>query len=84
VVHSDETSWREDGQNGYVWCLATGGAQPIRYYEYDRSRAGSETRLGLASLFGTWQARNLNPFHEFLSLLIQPMSVSPQDSFLLR
>jgi len=235
VVHGDETGWREDGQNGYVWCLATGGAQPIRYYEYDRSRAGavvtrllgesfhghlvsdfyggynvysgphqrcwvhllrdlkhlqeehqahgevaswalavryqyqdalaagdiadpverqrlytalrrrtellglqyaqvknhpcqalakrllrhldelyqfvlhptvpadnnlaeralrplvvqrkisggtrsragSETRLGLASLFGTWQARNLNPFHEFLALLVQPMSASP-------
>lgn len=46
VVHSDETGWREDGQNGYVWCLATGGTQPIRYYEYDRSRAGAVvTRL---------------------------------------
>lgn len=42
-----------------------------------RSRAGSETRLGLASLFGTWQARNLNPFHEFLAVMVQPMSASP-------
>jgi len=42
-----------------------------------RSRAGSETRLGLASLFGTWQARNLNPFYEFLALLVQPMAASP-------
>jgi len=235
VVHGDETGWREAGQNGYIWCLATGGEQPIRYYEYDRSRAGavvtrllgeafhghlvsdfyggynvysgphqrcwvhlmrdlkhlqeehqadgevaswalavryqyqdalaagdivdpverqrlytalwrrtellglqyaqvknhpcqalakrllrhldelyqfvlhpavpadnnlaeralrpvvvqrkisggtrsragSETRLGLASLFGTWQARNLNPFHEFLAVMVQPMSASP-------
>lgn len=235
VVHGDETGWREDGHNGYVWCLATGGEQPMRYYEYDRSRgghvvrrllgegfkghlvsdfyggynvysgphqrcwvhllrdlkqlqeehqaagevaawalavryqyqdaqatgdiadpverqrlylalrrrtellglqyaqvknhpcqalakrllrhldelyqfvlhpavpadnnlaeralrpvvvqrkisggtrsrAGSQTRLGLASLFGTWQARNLNPFHEFLALLIQPRAASP-------
>jgi hypothetical protein len=235
VVHGDETGWREDGQNGYVWCLATDGEAAIRYYEYDRrrnrevvtrllgdefkghlvsdfysaynvydgphqrcwvhllrdlkhlqeehqaegeivswvlavryqhqdarqaqpladatkrqrlyaalwqrtellglqyaqvkkhpcqalakrllrhldelyqfvlypqvpadnnlaeralrpvvvqrkisggtrSRAGSETRLGLASLFGTWQARNLNPYHEFLALLVRPMAASP-------
>ncbi len=38
VVHGDETGWREDGQNGYVWCLATDGAAAIRYYEYDRRR----------------------------------------------
>jgi transposase len=42
-----------------------------------RSRDGSETRLGLASLFGTWQARNLNPYHEFLALLVRPMAASP-------
>jgi hypothetical protein len=34
-----------------------------------RSPQGSTTRLALASLFGTWQARNLNPFHACLSLL---------------
>lgn len=39
VVHGDETGWREDGQNGYVWCLATGGEEPVRYYEYDSSRS---------------------------------------------
>lgn len=38
VVHGDETGWREDGQNGYVWCLATEGEAAIRYYEYDRRR----------------------------------------------
>lgn len=42
-----------------------------------RSRAGSETRLGLASLFATWQARNLNPFHEFLQVLSRPLASSP-------
>ena len=41
VVHGDETGWREDGQNGYVWCLATDGAAAIRYYEFDRSRGGA-------------------------------------------
>jgi len=51
VVHGDETGWREDGQNGYVWCLATGGEQPIRYYEYDRSRAGAVVRRLLGTSF---------------------------------
>jgi transposase len=34
-----------------------------------RSAAGSATRLGLASLFQTWHARGLNPFHACSSLL---------------
>ncbi len=37
-----------------------------------RSPSGSQTRMALASLFGTWQARQLNPFTECLSLLSQP------------
>jgi len=36
IVHGDETSWREGGQNGYIWCFCT--PQGERYYEYDRSR----------------------------------------------
>ena len=39
VVHMDETGWREDGQNGYIWCLVTENPQPVRYYEYHQSRA---------------------------------------------
>lgn len=34
-----------------------------------RSPAGSATRMALASLFATWQARDLNPFHACLSML---------------
>lgn len=46
VVHGDETGWREDGRNGYVWCLVTEGEAAIRYYEYDHSRGGDVvTRL---------------------------------------
>ena len=41
VAHMDETGWRENGHNGYIWELATGGAAPVRYYEYDASRAGA-------------------------------------------
>jgi hypothetical protein len=37
----DETGWRENGQTGYIWELTTGGAAPVRYYEYDHSRAGA-------------------------------------------
>ncbi len=36
-----------------------------------RSPQGSQTRMALASLFGTWQARGLNPFDECLKLLHQ-------------
>jgi transposase len=34
-----------------------------------RSPKGSHTRMGLASLFGTWMAQGLNPFHQCLALL---------------
>ena len=34
-----------------------------------RSAEGSKTQLGLASLFGTWQAQQLNPFQACLQLL---------------
>ncbi|MCA9987965.1 MAG: IS66 family transposase [Anaerolineales bacterium] len=39
-LHMDETGWREDGQNGYIWCLVTDEPQAVRYYEYHQSRAG--------------------------------------------
>jgi hypothetical protein len=39
IVHADETGWREDGKNGYIWAFATPGEQGIRYYEFDPSRS---------------------------------------------
>ena len=39
VVHGDETSWRENGQNGYAWAFATAGPAAVRYFEYDHSRS---------------------------------------------
>ena len=36
-----------------------------------RSPEGTKTRMALASLFETWQARGLNPFDECLRLLSQ-------------
>jgi len=38
IVHGDETGWRENGQNGYIWSFSTPGEEGIRYYEYDTSR----------------------------------------------
>jgi hypothetical protein len=40
-----------------------------------RSPKGSDTRMGLASLFGTWMAQHLNPFHHCLALLTSQSSL---------
>lgn len=37
AVQADETGWREDGLNGYIWSVST---PSIRYYEYHHSRSG--------------------------------------------
>ena len=37
VVHRDETTWRENGQNGYLWGFSTPEAC---YFEYSMSRSG--------------------------------------------
>ncbi len=37
-----------------------------------QSERGSRTRMTLASLFGTWRAKGLNPFSECMLLLVQP------------
>jgi len=50
-VHGDETSWRQEGQNGYVWCFCT--PQGERYYEYDRSRGGAVVKRILGIGTGT-------------------------------
>ena len=39
VLHGDETGWREDGRNGYIWSFSTPGESGVRYYEYDASRS---------------------------------------------
>src|SRR5438067_133917 len=37
AIQADETGWREDGTNGYIWSVST---PRIRYYEYHHSRGG--------------------------------------------
>jgi transposase len=50
AVHADETGWREGGQNGYVWVLATAAGD--RYFEYHHSRAGAIINAMLGEDFG--------------------------------
>lgn len=38
VLHGDETGWREDGENGYLWSFSN---PDVRYYLYRKSRAGA-------------------------------------------
>jgi transposase len=44
-----------------------------------RSGAGTKTRMALASLFHTWQARGQNGFDQCLALLSQPASPAAQS-----
>jgi transposase len=52
IVHMDETGWRENGQNGYVWGLTTPGPAPVCFYAYDRSRAGAVAATLLGDFSG--------------------------------
>lgn len=48
-VHGDETGWREDGINGYLWSVST---PKLRYYHFERSRAGAVAKKLLGLCFG--------------------------------
>jgi hypothetical protein len=47
VVHTDETGWRENGRNGYVWSFST----PTARYFVHGSRAGREVDTALGPEF---------------------------------
>ena len=47
-AHADETGWREDGINGYLWSFSTA---ECRYFHFDRSRAGAVARQVLGLCF---------------------------------
>jgi transposase len=51
ILHGDETSWREDGVNGYIWAFSTPGEQTVRYYEYDHSRGQAVVKRILGGQF---------------------------------
>jgi hypothetical protein len=48
VVHADETGWREDGINGYLWAFLT---QTTQYFVRDQSRASAVPQSVLTSSF---------------------------------
>ncbi len=48
-AHCDETGWREDGINGYLWSLSTA---ELRYFHFECSRAGAVARKLLGVCFG--------------------------------
>jgi transposase len=47
-VHADETGWREDGQNGYLWSFST---PSVRCFVYDKSRSGDVAVKALGEEF---------------------------------
>jgi transposase len=51
ILHGDETSWRENGQNGYIWAFSTPGEEAVRYYEYDQSRGQAVVKRILGGQF---------------------------------
>jgi hypothetical protein len=54
VAHGDETSWRENGQNGYVWAFVTAGVAAVRYFEYDHSRGHLVAQRILGAKWRGW------------------------------
>ena len=49
VAHGDETGWRENGQNGYVWGFLGLNPQPVYYFVYQPTPGESHS----AGDFGT-------------------------------
>jgi transposase len=48
VVHQDETGWRQDGRNGYVWAAVT---DAVRYFERHGTRSGTVPKALLGDDF---------------------------------
>ena len=48
VVNADETGWREDGVNGYIWSFST---PSVRYFLYKHSRASAVVKEALGDEF---------------------------------
>jgi transposase len=49
AIQMDETGWREDGENGYIWAAST---PTIRYYEYHHTRSGTVVKELIGEHFG--------------------------------
>ena len=66
VTHGDETSWREDGQNGYAWAFVTAGPQAVRYFEFARSRSHLVPQRILG---GKWRGWLVTDFYAAYNLI---------------
>jgi transposase len=51
ILHGDETSWRENGVNGYIWAFSTPGEETVRYYDYDHGRGQAVVKRLLGGQF---------------------------------
>lgn len=51
IVHADETGWRENGQNGYIWLFSTPGEQGRRCFLYDQHRHQAIVERALGESF---------------------------------
>ena len=49
VVHADETSWRNDGENYWVWYA---GNDDLAYFQFDPHRSGQAAQRLLGTRFG--------------------------------
>ena len=58
VVHADETGWREDGHNGYVWTFSTPTER--LFLRRGRSKAVVDAALG-EEFAGCWSATATPP-----------------------
>jgi transposase len=65
-AHADETGWRENGQNGYVWSFST---PFVRYFVYDRSRGHQVPEEVLGETFrGVLVSDFYSGYHYYLGL----------------
>src|SRR5258707_2777944 len=58
AVQADETGWREDGSNGYIWSVST---PTIRYDEYHHSRGGGVVKHPIGGEVGGVFGRDFQP-----------------------
>ncbi len=49
VVCADETGWRQEGKNGFLWTFAT---PTVRYFQYRKTRSGTVAEEVLGEDFG--------------------------------
>ena len=66
AVCADETGWRQDGENGYLWGFFTAGA---RFFEYRKSRSAQVPKEILGEDFGGVVTCDFYAAYNWLGLL---------------